>query len=365
MTSGYIQMVDDRKRVDYRVLKVLAILLVIALSASFVIQPFREDIGFTIWLRDLFSGLVLVFLLMGFILFRYYSLRGLVSMRSVLVFFLFASLGFAAFILLNPFTESVEFLIGDFAIDIEYREFTIFLQDIAVLSGFALAVLLILFIIGFGVIGVIASIQRTIVPLIFEHIERLRLDGTDSRWDKLMVWAFNIPYVMDTSKVAIDTDAKRKEFPRDELKSALIWEMLFSALVAVYISLNPIFLDETTPSQLLGIASSASVFIPFLILPWFIYRALDARIVGERRDFDLYRGIRNTFVGAVVAISTAIIFIKIGLEEAAGENLIDLFIGYFLFNLTIALLFSFIYFNYFENDLIDDITSRFVQSRGE
>jgi hypothetical protein len=102
-----------------------------------------------------------------------------------------------------------------------------------------------------------------------------------------------------------------------------------------------------------------SFFIPWLVLPWFIFRRLDAGIPGPSRKFMLYDGLRSRLFGTLVAIGTLITIIRLALRDIAISTILSSFFSYYTSFILLAAIFTFVYFNYFEDGLAEDVTNRY------
>ena len=112
---------------------------------------------------------------------------------------------------------------------------------------------------------------------------------------------------------------------------------------------------------LFSIASNVSTFIPLLILPWFIYLKLDAKIKGPVKDFKLFNGLSSRMFQTLVAFGTILILVRMALRNPGFWSVLQSFIGFFMFFLAGVLLITFVYFNYFENDLAEDIIRKYEE----
>ena len=111
--------------------------------------------------------------------------------------------------------------------------------------------------------------------------------------------------------------------------------------------------------ELFGISGVSSIFIPAFILPFFIYLRLDASIKGPVKDFKLYNGIHSRFYQLIVAFGTLITFIRIALKDIDKIILIKAFLNYYVGFIAISIVITFVYFNYFENELAKDIAQKY------
>ena len=144
-------------------------------------------------------------------------------------------------------------------------------------------------------------------------------------------WFFNIPYVLDTSEFKLSKYKKAKQIPWREIKNAVLFQLLFGTVIVVYISFNPVLLQRMRVTELISVASNVTIIIPMLILPWFVYYRLNARIKGPMRSFRLYHGIKHRMFRTMVAVGTLLLLIRIGLEKDEVWNIIGGFLSYFMF----------------------------------
>ncbi len=114
-----------------------------------------------------------------------------------------------------------------------------------------------------------------------------------------------------------------------------------------------------------NIAQNVSTFIPIFILPWFIYLRLDAKIKGIVKDFRLFDGLKSRMLQTIVAFSKLILFVRMAVVRPGFGEFINAFLGFFMLFIIGVILTTFVYFNYFENDLAEDIVKRYEEMKGE
>jgi hypothetical protein len=172
-------------------------------------------------------------------------------------------------------------------------------------------------------------------------------------------WAFDIPETIDTKQLSIKPQEPSKTYPWQRFKTTFKWQVIISLVIAIDIVLNPLLHEDMTMQELFGLTALISMLIPLLVLPWEIYERLDAKIKGIVRDFRLYKGLRSRTVQTVVAFGTLIIFGRLALERMDIEELILGFVQLFITFVSIAFISTFVYYNYFEDDLAKDISQEF------
>lgn len=223
-------------------------------------------------------------------------------------------------------------------------------------------------ILGFGMIGVMSALIRSKTPELLVEIKKITPNISESmkKTDKKtyrgyawLGWIFIIPYVLDTSTLTINHDESHKQIPWTVFKKAMVWQILFGNIVVIYISFNPFLLELMNMQALFSIASNVTLFIPILVLPWFIYYKLDVKIKGPVRDFRLYDGIKARMFQTLVAFGTILLLIRLALKNPQFQDFAWGFLGYFMFFVGGVFIFTFVYFNYFNDDLAIDIATKF------
>jgi hypothetical protein len=246
-----------------------------------------------------------------------------------------------------------------------------FAMVIMVNFAMILAVVLALFIImifAMAMMGVLSAVIRGITPEILLHVHRITPNIIKSAKNpevkrpmvySILNWLYCIPEELDSRTLRINHGKPVKHFPWSSLYKALWWQFLFGVVVIVYISLNPLYLGDMSFQRLFNIASNITSFIPFIIIPWFIFLRLDARIKGVVRDYKLYDGIVYRMYRTFVTLGTIIIIIRLGLESVNPIEVLTTLSAYFALFLGTTFIISFAYFNYFENGLARSVSRRY------
>jgi len=236
-----------------------------------------------------------------------------------------------------------------------------------------LMVMIALLCFSFGMVGVLAALVRGIAPKTLVHVSRISAGGSVgnlknkntsklSTKDSIICWAFAIPDVLETKTIKINQGRPRNWFPWSNLSKAIFWQLLFGTIIIIYISFNPLYVkSELDFRNLFAMASNFTIIVPFFILPWFIYLRLDAKIKGQVKDYELYRGIVYRMYQTFFTLGTIIIIIRLGLEEIDSDVILLALPAYYLFFISTITLVSFTYFNYFENGLAWEVSKRYKQ----
>lgn len=338
--------------------------LVIIISIFFE-MGFNQIIAFLIPLI-----LTFIFLITGIMAFYYYHKNGIISTKKIVKWFakiaVVSAPVFTAVLFLDILAKTTD-------PDLYLWSTTSYSLLIGLFIGMFLAVFLVLLvflIIGFGMVGVLTALERGIIPEILLHISRITssLSNSMKKRDKkgywarsILRWLFIIPTVLDTQTLTINKGEPNVQFPWSSLKKAVLWQFLLGMIIIIYVSLNPFLLESSSFENLFNISSNISYLIPFIILPWFIFLRLEARIKGPVKNFQLYSGIAYRMYRTFVTLGSIIIIIRLALKNVNLSDVLAVFPIYYFFFSIIILLVTFTYFNYFENDLAKDIAKRFTK----
>ncbi len=347
---------------DRSILRGFYFWVAVVYSIMGLILVFQRRFSFGDIINALLTGLVIIFFLTGIRTYYCYKTDGIIPTQRLKFLFLLIAAPPAFLLVIYLFTST------DLFFDLGMIRFLL-LFVIATLLFYLLFFFLGygFLIAGFGVIGFMSLLLRGMLPNALLKIKGI----TPITHEKKKVgrgrhievffhrWVFNIPHMLDTRTLTISNPPKRDSFPWRHFKLAFMWEIFFGIILFVNISLNPILLEAMTVDQLFSIASNVSILIPALILPWFVFYHLDARIAGPTEDFKLYSGLRSRTFGALVAVGTLLIIIRIAMREMDSYLLIRNFVTFLITYLPITAIFSYVYFNYFEDGLAHDVIKRY------
>jgi hypothetical protein len=232
-------------------------------------------------------------------------------------------------------------------------------------------IILVLFLAAFGIVAILVAMVRAFAPNILVHVSRITISKAITKAkkskitklntvDSIISWAFAIPDVLETKTLKINSGRPRNWFPWSDFYKAIWWQTLFGAVIIVYISFNPLYVKtELDFRNLFSIASNITIFVPFIILPWFIFLRLNAKIKGQVKDYLLYRGIVYRMYQTFFTLGTIIIILRLGLERIALKEILLTLPIYYIFFMAVIILVSFIYLNYFENGLAWEVAKRY------
>jgi len=370
-----------RQRYDRRVLILFAALAGASIGISVLLYVLAEGVTSYELASSVLGGLTLSFLVAGVPIYLRYRKNSLTPGRRILRLIVILSIAVTVVSMLATVLASI------YAPDVvEFERLS--LGELLLAGVFMAITLFITFmitcyaalVVAFGIVGVMVALERLTTPWTLGQI--VRLSGTEkpSLRSRTIKWLFDIPDVLDTRTLCLKPTGPRKRVLLSDLRAPVLWQLIFGFVLGIYISLNPFVSDRSSSAMLsmFSLLASASTLFPFLILPWFIFSRLGAGIAGQTKQFTLYNGIRSRVVQSYFAIGTIIILIRLSIEEIAVaiEAYAAAFSAFMGAVLVSALISTFVYLNYFENDLAEDVveglkgtevqvTASTLTSRGE
>ncbi|HEX9909055.1 MAG TPA: hypothetical protein VGB78_11440 [Thermoplasmata archaeon] len=351
---------SDRRRFDKKILLVFAILASISIFIPSALYFFVEDFsGFEV-VSGIVGGLTFSFLVVGIPIYVRYRRNGIASRKGVLRWMVVLSASITTILVVFIGIASVYY--PDLVqLDLSSTGELVLAGVAIVIASFAafLFCCLTLYITAIGAVGVLTAIERLLTPWIMKEVFRLSGNKKLSLFDRAIRWLFDIPDVLDTKTLSLSPTEPRTRVTVSDLKAPVFWQLLFGFVMGIYVSFNP-FVSDRSPTALLSLFSlltSASLLFPFLVLPWFLLKKLGASISGQAKHFTLYNGLRSRMFQSYFAVGTIFILVRVSIQEIAiaFEVYVVAFATFMLILLGSALLSTFVYLNYFENTLAEDI----------
>jgi hypothetical protein len=211
---------------------------------------------------------------------------------------------------------------------------------------------------GFGIMGMMYTFEVGGVPKFLHKLEGVT--RREDRESKFIMWFMVIPGALDTDTMLVDEKGRETEFPWSRFRSAVLWQIAFGIIIAIYVSLNPWLLRAFSINELFRFMSTAFVVIPFVVIPWFIFRRLNARFKGVSRDFLLYAAFKDRMTRLIIAGGTLLIFLRMAYESFDLDDLLVALTSYIFIMVLCIIAFTFVYFNFFENKLTEECLARWV-----
>jgi hypothetical protein len=332
----------------------------------------REVLDTSFWhvMLGLGSDLVVAYALTSFIMgiyfFHHFRGEGMIGLREILKTMVQVALVVAIF-----FTILLALDVGSLAETGLYEEggplMTFERSGVMLVAFFALTLggtllaMMVILVGGFGIMGMLYILEVGGVPKLINALEGItRKEDTGS---KALMWFMLIPGALDTDMMLVEEPSQETVFPWRRFRTAVLWQVAFGVIIAIYVSLNPWLLRAFSVNELFRFMSTAFVVIPLIVIPWFIFKRLDARIKGVSRDFKLYASFKDRMTRIIIAGSTLLIFLRLAYESNDVMDIMLALTGYIFVMVLCIIAFTFIYFNFFENRLARECFLRWQVGR--
>lgn len=236
------------------------------------------------------------------------------------------------------------------------------LHDVMVLIMRLYILMVIAIFASHGVISVIVAYFRKYIARVYGSMEKLKNDGTDKNVGKFTLWMYKIPKIIDIHSVELEPVDYNDKLRINLLISASLNIFTLGLILCSYLFLNPIFINQMTFTEMIVIAMLLSVFIPVLVIPWYITKDTGAKVKSQARDYYLWIGMKKTLYRGFFTI--AILVFLVAMLAFTGndyERVILTYAGYIVFMGFMSFLFTFIYVNNYHKGLIDGIVNRYKE----
>jgi hypothetical protein len=360
----------DLEKPDRRILIFFFFCLVVIITSIIVTGILSLHVDLVSFVFSVLAGLVVTLSITGILAFVYYYKGAIISTRKILSWFTIFAFIFSAV------ATIVIFLLAQTQY---FGSSTVFLFDLNAISAYniilqffvlfllALFVEIDLMFEAFGLIWMLAVVEKSTVADTLADITKItsntsnfmsKKDKSNSRRYLVLQWLFNIPNVLDTKLLTINFEPKQK-FPWKVLKTAFVWVSILGFLIAMLIVNYITSFARISIENMLVIAGLITTMTPIIVLSWFIFLRLDTRIKGSINDFKLYNGLKSRTTSYTVTFGTIILLIRLAIIKTDLHQLFWLFASYYPLLLVSSIIITFIYFNYFENDVARNIVNRY------
>ncbi len=167
-----------------------------------------------------------------------------------------------------------------------------------------------------GVAAVVDALQRQTFYRTLNRVRYLNVKKHLSLSDRLTAFFYNIPVDLDTRNLVIAPQEGRRKFPWRDLGSSLLLSLGVGMFFWIYLSMNPSFMVVDYQDYVPTFIFTLMLYIPVLMLPFAIFRSLDARVVTGFRDFRLYNGAVATIQRMAVPVFAALMFVLLAMNQA-------------------------------------------------
>jgi hypothetical protein len=337
---------------------IASIVLVVALGTYAFVS---EASAFTV-MGGFFGGLAVAFVFAGIPAYRHHARSSLTPQKTIR--FRIVLVSAAAAVLLTAATAVAYVYWPEDVMLPEIEAGEIVLIGVILLLVFFLMFICICYaalVLAFGAVGVMTAVERRLTPWILDVITQSGDKKKLTMVERALRWLFDVPYVLDTKTLSMKEHVQKTELVWKEMGLPVALQLFFGLVLGIYVSLNP-FISDRSPEALVAIfsmLSNAALVIPVIVLPWFIFRRLGVSIKGQTREFTLYNGIKARVFQSYFAVGTIVIIVRLSISEISVTDYIAGFASFMIMLFLTSVLCTFVYFNYFENALAEDISREY------
>jgi len=209
-----------------------------------------------------------------------------------------------------------------------------------------------------GVVSVAVVLQRYIFFSVISSVEYINVKGKLSLWERLVLFAFNIPPDIDTRRITMDHNLKRSGIPVKDMLGTMFLAFLVGVVLWIYLSMNPAFMTDIKLYEAPIFVFSLIMFIPLIVLPWTPFKSLNVRITTGYRDFSLYRGAVETIRRMAIPVFAVFLFIIIAVNKTNLTVVIGFIASSVVFNMIVVAASALIYYLLFESSFVDDAATK-------
>ncbi|MCL2712128.1 MAG: hypothetical protein FWD37_02475 [Methanomassiliicoccaceae archaeon] len=231
----------------------------------------------------------------------------------------------------------------------------LFFADMHIMVPFFVAFLLI----GCaGIVAVSVALQRIVFFSVISTVEYVNIREKLSLWDRLVIFAFNIPPNIDTRNITMDHNLKRSGIPAREMLGTISFAFMVGIAMWIYLSLNPAFMGNIKLYEAPIFVFSLIMFIPLLVLPWTPFKSLNVRITTNYRDFSVYKGATETLRRMAIPVFAVAVFILVALNTISVIAVLGFIAASVIFNIIVVAVSCVIFYTFFESEFVDDAVTK-------
>jgi hypothetical protein len=165
---------------------------------------------------------------------------------------------------------------------------------------------------------------------------------------KLTLWAYNVPYSLEPAELHARPEVSG--FSKQAFLNSLLLVVILDTAFAVYLCLNPMFLQAMPVQELFSLVSLLSLLVPLLVVWIEAYSAMGMRIPGRREDLMIARNLRARALATLVPIGTLLIMIRVAFQTVDMSLFGTFFIAYMLSNIVFGAAILLAFYHWFWND---------------
>ncbi len=205
-----------------------------------------------------------------------------------------------------------------------------------------------------GVACVVCALQRLVFYRVMRRVRYLNVKQKLGAWDRLAAFVFNVPPDVDTRNIEVTVSQFTKAFPWRDMLQTVWLGMGVGMIFWIYITLNPTFAMVVDAGEASMFVFTVMLYVPVIILPFSIFRSMDARITTNFREFHLYNGAIATLSRMAIPVFAAFVYALIAMESDFEDAVKYIALSGVLILVIVASV-SIIYYYTMEADAVRDI----------
>lgn len=182
---------------------------------------------------------------------------------------------------------------------------------------------------SFSIVYFVYALTVTFAPVVLNIISQLTPEIYGKKRYKwkgnlkylLIGYLFNIPKFIDTRKLTIIDKPKSGNIGR-KVGALLAIESALTALLLLYIGLNPFLPPDLSRVILIDISLNVASLIPLLVFPVYLLYMLKPYIPIGHRGFNVYKGMRRRLTGLLITATTILVIVRLAFERLSQHILL-------------------------------------------
>ena len=216
-----------------------------------------------------------------------------------------------------------------------------------------------LWFVGFlGSIWLLTRVVQLFLPQYLLDVKSVRFDGKDGWKKRAECWIISFPNMLEPASLRLDNSDRNERTAMSLFKETVAWQLMLGLLLAIYVSFNPMLLSAMSFTEAIKLITIPLGILPLFILPWAILDGLGAKVAGTRRDFYIHEGAKKRMMQTLITFGTLLLILRLAVVQIGLASVVINFIIVGIMLLILSVMASFVYFNYFEAGLLQDIKTR-------
>ncbi|MDR3206581.1 MAG: hypothetical protein LBT41_05795 [Candidatus Methanoplasma sp.] len=211
-----------------------------------------------------------------------------------------------------------------------------------------------------GTVYFAEAIQRRMFYAVLRAVEYCCVRPPATVAEKAAVFAFRVPENVDSRNMAIEQSGRRGGMPWKDVRRTVALGLVFGMFIWIYLSLNPSMLGAGAAENAVAAHISVltlSLYIPAIVIPWSVFRSLDARVETNCRDYRFYDGVVSTIKAMALPTAAAFLLVFIFAGPVDYPSLLYYMLFSAIASAAVAAAAAIVYHVLFEAELVNDIIS--------